>query len=138
MPSEGGEAVQVTKGSGHYAVESCDGEMLYYIKPGKLGYNAGPIWKVPREVGEETMVLDRQIEFGNWALRPAGIYFATYNGKRYSLEFFSFESGKVAPFYQKETPDALDWLAISPDGEWFVYSDEPPRESDLMLVENFR
>jgi Tol biopolymer transport system component len=138
MPSEGGKAVQVTKRGGHYAVESFDGKMLYYIKPGQRAYVVGPIWKVPREGGEETMVLDREIQFGNWVLRPVGIYFSTYDGTRYSIDFLSFQSGKVAPFYQKETPDALDWLTISPDGEWFVYNDEPPRESDLMLVENFR
>jgi hypothetical protein len=50
----------------------------------------------------------------------------------------SFQSGEVAPFYQRETPDELDWLTVSPDGEWFVCSDAPPQESDLMLVENFR
>jgi len=137
-PSEGGEAVQITKRGGYYAVESFDGKMLYYLKPGQQSHDFGPIWKVPREGGQETPVLDREIYFISWALRPEGIYFSKMNGKKYLIEFLSFETGKVTPLYQEETPNPRWFLTVSPDGEWFVYTEHPPQESDLMLVENFR
>jgi Tol biopolymer transport system component/serine/threonine protein kinase len=136
MPSEGGKAVQVTKGGGHYAVESFDGKMLYYLKP-QQNVGVGPIWKVPCEGGEETPVIDRRIN-SDWALRPEGIYFAAGTGKKYSIEFLSFKTGKITPFYLEETPNGREFLTISPDGKWLLYDDMPPRESDLMLVENFR
>jgi WD40 repeat protein len=138
MPSEGGKASQVTKGGGFYAVESFDGKMLYYDKPGHQSHDTGPIWKVPCEGGNETPVVEREVNYELWVLRPEGIYFATYNGKRYTIEFFIFQTGKVALFYEEETPNARDFLMISPDGQWFLYNDQPLPESDLMLVENFR
>jgi dipeptidyl aminopeptidase/acylaminoacyl peptidase len=138
MPSEGGKAIQITKGGGFCSVESFDAKLLYYIKPGKHGHSNGPIWKVPREGGQETPVLDREIQFASWALRLEGIYFSTMNGKKYLLEFLSFQTGKITPLYQEETPNPRWLLTVSPDGEWFVYSEYPLRESDLMLVENFR
>jgi len=138
MPSEGGKAVQITKGGGFYAVESFDGKMLYYQKPGQQSHDFGPIWKVSREGGDETPVLDRAIVFADWALRPEGVYFSSWDGKKYAIEFLSFQTGKVTPLYQEETPNRRWFLTVSPDGEWFVYIEYPLRESDLMLVENFR
>jgi len=138
MPSEGGKAVQITKGGGFCALESFDGKMLYYLKPGQYHDN-GPIWKVPREGGEEKLVLDRTINWAMWVLRPEGIYFsADMTGREFLIEFFSFQTGKSVSFCQEQNPDARGFLTISPDGEWFVYVDGPPQESDLMLVENFR
>ncbi len=139
IPSEGGAVVQITKGGGYYAVESFDGKTLYYFKPGKRDVEVGQIWKVPREGGEETMVLDREIRWGAWALKPEGIYFSTMTGKKYAIEFLELQTRQITDFYQEETPNIRESLTISPDGEWFVYSDyPPPQESDLMLVENFR
>jgi len=138
MPPEGGKAVQITKGGGYYAEESFDGKMLYYTKPGQHSYNVGPIWRVPLERGIEEPVLDREIEWCNWALSPEGIYFATQTGKKYLIEFLSFQTGKITPFYQEETHNSRVFLAISPDGESLVYTELVAGESDLMLVENFR
>ncbi len=138
MRSEGGKAVQITKGGGRSAVESFDGRMLYYQKPGRHSHDVGTIWKVPCEGGMEEPVLDREIWFCSWALRPEGIYFATQTGKKYLIEFLSYRTGKIIPFYQEDTSSLRNFLTISPDGEWFVYTEFIPGESDLMLVENFR
>jgi hypothetical protein len=139
MPSQGGKAVQITKGGGFYALESFNGKMLYYLKPGQQSHDLGPIWKVPPVGGIEEPVVDREIAWGDWVLRPEGMYFATRTGKKCLIEFFNFQTGKITPFYQEETPNFRGFLAISPDGEWFVYTeDTTPEESDLMLVENFR
>jgi hypothetical protein len=138
-PSEGGEAVQITKRGGHRAVESFDGKMLYYLKGSQQGDDVGAIWKVPCEGGEETPVINREILFLSWALRPEGIYFSTWNDRKYAIEFLSFQTGKITPFYQEESPNLRFFLTISPDGEWFLYNEyTTPADSDLMLVENFR
>jgi len=139
IPSEGGKAVQITKGGGYYAVESFDWKTLYCLKFGKRDIEFGQIWKVPREGGEETMVLDHEIHWAAWALRPEGICFSIIMNGRYAIDFLDFRTGQTTNLYQEETPNSREFLAISPDGEWFVYDDyASPQESDLMLVENFR
>ena len=129
--------MQAIKGSGYCAVESLDGRLLYYIKTGQ-NQNVGSIWKVPRDGGEATSVLDREVFWGGWQLRPEGIYFSTQTGKKYSIEFLSFATGKTTLFYREETPDFRFWLAISSDGQWLLDGRRPQGNSDLMLVENFR
>jgi eukaryotic-like serine/threonine-protein kinase len=138
MPSEGGKAVQVTKGGGYYAVESFDGRFVYYTKPSQQSYVVGGIWQVPRNGGEEALVLDRAIFYFEWVLRPEGIYFPTWTDKKYTIELLSFQTGKITHFYQEETPNSREYLTISPDGQWLLYGNRPPGNSDLMLVENFR
>ena len=138
MPSEGGKATQVTQRGGYYAMETFDRKIVCYQKPGQHTYDVGPLWKVPIEGGEETPVLKREVFFGSWALRPEGLYFSTWTDRKYAIEFLSFQTGKVTALYQEQTPNERFCLAISPDGQWFLYSDSPPAESDLMLVENFR
>ena len=51
MPAEGGEAVQVTSKGGFEAVESPDGQTLYYSKT-----NAAGLWATPTAGGEERAV----------------------------------------------------------------------------------
>ena len=138
MPSGGGKAVQITKGGGFYAVESFDGKVLYYVKPGRQSHDTGPIWKVPYEGDEEAPVLDREIAYADWALKAEGIYFATSTGKKYLIEFLSFQTGEITTFYQEEDPNYRTCLAISPGGKWLLHTDYPPEKSDLMLAENFR
>ena len=121
-------------------MESFDGKMLYYLKPGQRDYDLGPIWKVPARrrrgnpgPGSRDFVVD-------WALRPEGIYFSTWNGKKYAIEFLSFQTGKITPFYQEETPNlpmVSDYLPRRSSG-FSTVSTPPFAESDLMLVENFR
>jgi Tol biopolymer transport system component len=138
IPSEGGKAIQVTQGGGYCARESSEGRMLYYTRPGGRSVGSGPIWRVPCDGGEETPVLNREILWADWAVRPEGLYFATQTGKKYLIEFFSFQTGKVVPFYQEETLNVCVFLTISPDGKWLLYTEYIYPESDLMLVENFR
>lgn len=83
-------------------------------------------------------VLDRESAFINWALMPEGLYFSTWTDKKYLIEFLSFQTGKITPLCQDESPNERYCLTISPDGEWFVYTEVPPQGSDLRLMESFR
>jgi WD40-like Beta Propeller Repeat len=69
----GGAPSQVTKRGGFAAFESADGKWVYYAK----GNATRGIWRVPVQGSEETPVLDAlpPAMWGNWALRPDGIYF---------------------------------------------------------------
>jgi Tol biopolymer transport system component/DNA-binding winged helix-turn-helix (wHTH) protein len=140
IPSEGGNAIQVTKGGGFYAIDSFDGKMLYYLKPGRQYFGVGQIWKVPSEGGTESQVLDQEVFWGNLTIGPEGLYFAISNGKNYTVKSFNFKTGKVSLVFQEKIHRRRIYLNLSPDSEWFLYNnyEEDPGEADLMMVENFR
>jgi hypothetical protein len=55
----------------------------------------------------------------------------------YLIQFYTLPSGRIEPV----APIGRRWpsgFTVSPDGQWFVYSQADPLGSDLMLVENFR
>jgi WD40 repeat protein len=139
MPVEGGPAVRVTQGGGVYAVESADGEHLYYANRDE----ESGIWRVPVSGGEETEVVPAPVSWGAWALFPSGIYYATYGDvtgrtQDYAIQFLDFELGQVTELYRKEGPFGHAYLDVSPDEEWILYGETPFWTSELMLVENFR
>jgi Tol biopolymer transport system component len=144
MPAQGGKATQVTRGGGWGAFESLDGKYLYFSKWGGVWWAPGDgIWKVPVGGGEETRVLDRKVNCFNWKMAREGIYFLSFTripgGEQWSIELLSSETGKVTQLFgQTGSATHEGGLAVSPDGQWILYSEQPPVEADIMLVENFR
>jgi sugar lactone lactonase YvrE len=139
MLSEGGEAVQVTQGGGHYAEESWDGRHLYYVISPESG-----IWRVPVGGGEEAEVVPGPVRTNGWELSQSGIYFAADRevvwGRSYvyTISFLDFESAQVTELFRMEGPFLHNSLAVSPDQKWILYAENPSPTSELMLVENFR
>jgi serine/threonine protein kinase len=129
IPAKGSEAVQVTRKGGYIAFESHDGKWLYYLKVDQ------GIWKVPVEGGEEMLVLAEPIHWQRWALAKDGIYFFVGRDR---IQFHSFETGKASLFADLGSKRIGFCLNVSPDGRWLHYSEWEQRESDIMLVENFR
>ena len=78
----------------------------------------------------------------HWALARRGIYFRAVQSQarrqEYTIQYVDLESGQVAEVFRKEGPFQPDWLAVSPDEEWILFSETPTSTSELMLVENFR
>ena len=143
MPAQGGRATQVTRGGGWGAFESLDGKYLYFSKWGGVWWAPGDgIWKVPVGGGEETRVLDRRVNCFNWKVAREGIYFLSFRipgGEQWSIELLSPETGKVTQlFSQRSFASHIEGLVISPDRQWILYSEQPPWEARIMLVENFR
>jgi hypothetical protein len=70
-----------------------------------------------------------------------GIYFVTAETQGRSLiEFFSFATGQVTPVAAPEKPIFLNvWgMAVSPDGQWLLFTQIDQQSIDIMLMENFR
>jgi hypothetical protein len=138
VPARGGQAVQVTKQGGFAAFESPDGRSLYYAK----GLNVAGLWKVPVNAGEEVPVL----EFpgpGYWgycAVVDKGIYFLNTTARPHALEFFDFATRRTRQLAKLEHPAPLflAGLSVSPDERLVLYVQQDHRNSDLVLVENFR
>ena len=134
MPAGGGEAVRVTRKGGFVAFESPDGQWVYYTKSD----GASSLWRVPRDGGEETQVLE-SVDGRAFAVVKEGIYFIPRpdSAGRYSIQFFNFATKRIRSITTIESPVA-DYLSVSPDGRWILYSQIDQSGSDLMLVENFR
>ena len=121
------------------ALESSDGEFLYYVKGHK---ERERLWKVPVGGGEETQVLESVVAF-NFYVTPQGIYFIQAPDRdgpdqSYLLRFFDFAGERVETITSLPTSVSF-WggISVSPDGRSMLYA-EDRRDSDLMLVENFR
>jgi serine/threonine protein kinase len=130
----GGDAVQVTGNGGGMALESPDGESVYYIK----GEWSGDLWKQPVTGGGESQVLP----FVFWRaffLVKDGIYFIPEPGTdgKSSIQFLSFGTAKVKTVASMSGP-SYEGLSVSPDGRFLLFSQIDEEGSDLMLVENFQ
>jgi Tol biopolymer transport system component len=138
VPARGGQAVQVTKQGGFAAFESADGRWLYYAK----GLNVAGLWKVPVDGGEEAPVLEfpKPGYWGYWAVVAKGIYFVNTTARPHALEFFDFATRRTRQLAKLEhpAPPFVAGLAVSPDERTVLYSQQDQRNSDIMLVENFR
>jgi Tol biopolymer transport system component len=134
VPAQGGQAAQVTKQGGFAAFESADGKFLFYVKAA-----TGPIWRMPVEGGEEARILDRKIAWSHWRVMEKGICFLDWDATPPEIGFFDFvthHSRRIA------TVDGAKGIwggfALSPDGQWILFTRVDQRDSDIMLVEGFR
>jgi eukaryotic-like serine/threonine-protein kinase len=141
MPVQGGAEVQVTKRGGLEAMESVDGQFVYYAKLDRPG-----IWRAPVAGGEETQILD-QGWVGGWALTGRGICFMVAPPDSSSanpvIKFYAFDNRHVTTIREFSKDVTLMYsinnpLSISPDGRWVLYTRIDQDSRDLMLVENFR
>jgi Tol biopolymer transport system component len=138
VPAQGGAAVQLTSQGGFAAFESPDRQAVYYAK----GLNVAGLWKVPVTGGEEAPVLEfpKPGYWGYWAIVDTGIYYVDTTASPHALEYFNFATRRtrqLASFQQPVQPHEPG-LAISPDGRSVLYVQQDQRNSDIVLVENFR
>jgi len=144
MPATGGEPLQLTSNGGYEAVESPDGQFVYYNKNGF--YTVG-LFRISVEGGPEKRVLDYlpQLEsFGDWAVTNEGIYFVDryeIAGKPLNhpaIRFLSFVTNSIVDVITLDKdPGQHPGLNVSPDGQWLIYSRVDYSNHDIMLVENF-
>ena len=131
LPATGGEPLQVTTAGGHVALESPDGQTLFFTKA-----QGGSLWKMPAGGGPETRVLDR-VNGRNFVPASDGIYFMAVEERVYSLRFLEFATGSVRPI--RALPrSSSNIITLSADGRWLAYVQLDHAGSDIVLVENFR
>ena len=134
-PFAGGPPVRVTTNGGVYAMESEDGQFLYYAKFAECG-----LWKRSLKTGEESRLPINVCNWFEWAVARNGIYFMNPdfppNGR---IEFFDFAHGESLPIFALDKP-ATDFggLALSPDGKSLLFGQRELEESYIMVMKNFR
>lgn len=139
IPANGGDAIQITQQGGFEAVESADGQWLYYAQDRGSSF----IWRVPINGGQEAPVYDyRQKTYTRmWTVTNAGLYFAVAESlSRSNISFYNFSTGKVtvAAEISGRLPGSVSGLSLSTDGKWLLVPQIVRRGSDLMMIENFR
>ena len=98
MPAGGGEARRVTTKGGIWPVESPDGQWVYY------SHGNSSLWKVPRDGGEETQVLE-SVDWNAFGIVKEGIYFIPKPDAagRSSIQFFNFATKRIrSDLYDRE------------------------------------
>jgi dipeptidyl aminopeptidase/acylaminoacyl peptidase len=136
IPPEGGSPTQVTTQGGRVPGIPPGGSHLFYLRVGGPGENH--LYRVPLSGGASEKVL----EFVDaYSLAQTGVAFKYYRPGLSPigpfLQFFSFATGTTERL--PEPPKPLRYgVAISPDGDFLVYSQADYQTSELMVVENFR
>lgn len=126
----GSSEIQVTTTGGIFAVESRDGQYLYY----KTNELESEIRKMPLKGGPSSKVLD-SAKGRSFTVSERGIYFpAGSPGITTDLRFLDFASNSV-----RTVSPIGNWgsATLSPDERWVLYSREEFLNMNLMLVENF-
>jgi Tol biopolymer transport system component/DNA-binding winged helix-turn-helix (wHTH) protein len=133
LPVAGGIAQPVTSNSGLYAVESPDSKYLYYSRSSA----DSTIWRTPLSGGAEERLsgIPKPFDPSHWVIVTSGIYVIDGDGDLYFYRLSDSSITKV----MHDARFITDWsMAISPDGYEIVWAQIDTRQSDLMLVENFR
>ncbi len=140
MPVRGGAAVPVTRNGGEEAYESHDGNSIYYYR----WLPVPSVWKAPVVGGEESLILKLPNGCGPrwWTLTEQGIYFIDPSVAPATIQFFDSLTCQMTPIteFEKEKGPLRNApvLAVSPDGQWLLYTQVESDTANIMLVENFR
>lgn len=139
MPVEGGDAIQLTSQGGFEAIESDDGQWLYYAQDRGSSF----IWRVSTSGGNETPLYDfHQKNYSRmWTVTSEGIYSVVpQSPARLAVKFFGFADGSVKSVVEMDSNlrSGNSNLTISPDGKWLLLTLVAQRGSDLMMIDNFR
>jgi Tol biopolymer transport system component len=149
VPADGedeGNARQVTRNGGYAAIESPDGDHVYFSRRRSVPEDpANAIWRVPVAGGDEEMVIESLLSSDtNWDVTAEGIYFVDRpdtpaSREEWVVKLLSFDARRVTEVARLEHAPRLmgPAFSVSSDGRWVLVS-QLKEESDLMLVENFR
>jgi Tol biopolymer transport system component/DNA-binding winged helix-turn-helix (wHTH) protein len=136
VPADGGAAIQITKQGGHAALESTDGKLIYYAK---TSFASPEIWQVPVDGGAEKLVSQqlRPFSWASWAVVDQGIVFAGPSGRGGPwISVYSSAQHTITKVGDIETVPF--WLGASHDAKTVVFDQPGWRQSQIMLIENFR
>jgi Tol biopolymer transport system component len=138
MPRSGGDAQQVTQQGAEGAWESWDGTTLYYDRDGGLYARAVA-------GGPERELLPPATGVGSRNFFPAKnrLYYAIapdpQQSAKWEIRHLNLATGSSETIYRFESRALSQGLSVSPDETTIIFSGiSPSKNSDLMLIENFR
>jgi Tol biopolymer transport system component/predicted Ser/Thr protein kinase len=137
IPATGGDAVRVSTAVATFALESTNGEFLFYVETA-TGAGSGPLWQLPLNVpgGNAVKVMDN-VPSTAFDVIDSGIYYVDQSEGDTRLQFYRFatrSSITVASKLGRVGPT----ITVSRDGRTIFFSRVDSATDDLMLVEKFR
>ncbi|MCE7991063.1 MAG: hypothetical protein HEP71_03750 [Roseivirga sp.] len=134
-PLNGNKAVQITKNGGYYALESPEGQMLYYAKHRQDG-----IWQKELETGKErklTAELSFQ-DWGNWTVAKNSIYFVNRTTTPDEISRLSLSTDSLEAHYpfRGSIPAQDIALSVAPDESWALLGYIKGYGGDLVYIDN--
>jgi Tol biopolymer transport system component len=127
-----GDPVQLTLEGGLAAIESTDGEMLYFVRPDRRG-----LWRrSPAPGGDDSLVVAdlAPIDWRNWAVAADAIWFVTRPAGDPTLARFVFATGRVTP--GPVIPDLLQdsGLSLTADGHGAIVAETADAQVDIEIA----
>jgi Tol biopolymer transport system component len=134
VPSNGGDAIQITRQGGIYAIETFDGKSIYYTS----GDQPAVIRTTASNGGEEVEVIANVPGFSTIAMAKDGLYYlSSLTATGAQLDFYSFAKHSSQRLATIDKP-IHRFLSSPPDGRSVLYTQVDKRDSDLMLIDPFR
>jgi Tol biopolymer transport system component/DNA-binding winged helix-turn-helix (wHTH) protein len=139
MPVAGGAPIQVTKNGGFDALESSDGESLYYVQ----GRHLRGLWTVPVDGGPESRVRGLgSLTASTWTIAENGILWldVTTSNPPAIIRFYDVATrgvSKIAEVSSYVIPSATGFHALR-DATVVTWSQLDRSAHDLMFLERFR
>jgi Tol biopolymer transport system component len=126
---------RVTRNGGYAAIESVDGNTLYYSKRDDRATWA--VWKMPVAGGEETKLIPSISTWGDFDVTELGIYYidSPRAGAKLRLLRFSDGSDTVLGALEKRVSFGV---AASPDNRAVLYTEYDQESTELMLMDRFQ
>ena len=136
VPSQGGHALQVAQNPATYALESPDGQHVYFVRNKKL-WRAKTDGSSPEEVHG---MPELKFAGDEWFPSGSGIYFMSHSGDKAAIEFFDLNSEKVSRVYslEKSPPTWIGGMPVSSDGKWLLFPQRDRHSGDLVMIENWK
>ena len=134
LPASGGDAVRVSRGQGLLAIESPDGEYLYYAQ-GTTDRPA-PLLQLSLTSGE-VVRLPVDVVSTSYAVVDGAIYYIERVAGEAQLKSFDL-STRQSTVIAGSLGNVGFGLSATPDGRSILFSRVDSSVDDLMLVEDFR
>ena len=128
VPASGGQPTQVTFSGGFAAVEALDRKYLYYSQT----RNYGPVLRMPLAGGTAKPVIP-DIRGLFFAVTSGGIYFQSIH----TISFWDSASGRIHEVFAPPKPMSIG-LAVSPDGQYLLFTQIEADGADLYMIDGLR
>ena len=127
-------ALVLTEHPAQRALESPDGEFLYYV----AGSERTPMFRRSLKTGVEEVFAATISNAANFAVTKTGVYFIGPEGPdgKAAIQFAKHSGSHVATITLSDKAPAWG-MSVGPDERWLLFTQYDRMEQDLVLVENF-
>jgi Tol biopolymer transport system component len=126
----------ITQNGARACEESYDGKWIYFVKVDtRVGH--GGLWKISVKGGDESLVIDKDINWNKWTVGKEGIYFIDDSQSTSFIDFYDFNTSDISRVGELGTEHFIH-LDVSPDGHYILYTKSERTDADIKLVKNFR